>query len=87
VSTFANVLVPTTGPIQLPLGPLGNLTIINGQATNKIYLGSTNLVTTSNGVLLPDGGATVGPINISGVSGPVWAIAGVGAQSIGIITS
>lgn len=82
-----NLTITTTAATELPLGSKGNLWIFNPQATNKIYLGTDNTVTASNGVVLPDGAVTGPPVVLTGLTEPLWAIAGVGSQAIGIITT
>lgn len=86
-SDIVSILVPTTGAVPLPWNT--TVTLINYQATNKVYIGSTAAVTASNGVALPDGtaGTNSGVLTLTSFVGPLYAIAATGATTIGIIAS
>lgn len=90
MSTIVAIQLNTTTATQLPVGPNGNVTLINNQTTNKIFLGSSSTVVTgAAGLQLPSGTSADAPnvFTLSGINTPLWAISTVGAQTIWVITS
>lgn len=87
--TLVNIQLNTSTATQLPVGPLGNVTLINNQTTNKIFIGGGSGTTSSTGMQIPSGTSVDAPaiFTLTGVNTPLWAISSVGAQTIWVITS
>jgi hypothetical protein len=78
----ATAVLLATGTVPAALGGQ-QLGIVNTHATNILYIGGSNAVTTANGFRVPSGTATNAPFWLTIDQGEqVWAIASAAATDV-----